>query len=81
MSEAPENIEAWFAELLHRHLAEQLAPMIMAINQLVAQLVEQLDARERLARRYLEDNAELRQVARLAENVRNATPTDATQVN
>jgi hypothetical protein len=80
-SDAPDNIEAWFAELLGRHLEAQLAPMIMAINELVAQLVEQVNIRERIARSYLEQNAELRvEVAKLAANVAamrdNSVPAD-----
>jgi hypothetical protein len=50
VSEAPNNIEVWFAELLSKNLEAQLCPMIMALNALVVQLVEQLEARERLAR-------------------------------
>jgi hypothetical protein len=74
-------LEALFADFLRRYLEAQLWPMLSAIDQLVAQLVEQLEARERIARSYLEQNRELRvEVARLAENVaamRNATTPDA----
>jgi hypothetical protein len=44
-----QDIDARFAELLDRHLGVHLCPLIEAINALVAQLVEQLEARERQA--------------------------------
>jgi hypothetical protein len=62
----------------HRHLGVHLCPLIEAINALIGQLVEQLEAREQIARSYCEQNAELRiEVAKLAANVaamRDATP-------
>jgi hypothetical protein len=48
--QAPLDIEALFVELLRRHLHDAMWPMMATIDRLVAQLAEQLDARERLAR-------------------------------
>jgi hypothetical protein len=80
-----EQIEAWLAEVLQRHLEAQLRPMIFAINALVVQLVEQVEIREQVNRDYLEQNRELRvEVAKLAANVatlRDATPPAAELVN
>jgi hypothetical protein len=78
MDSTDQEIDARFAEQLDRHLGAHLCPLIEAINALIGQLVEQIEARERIAQSYLEQNAELRiEVAKLAENVaamRNATP-------
>jgi hypothetical protein len=77
--------EQWFVGLFHKHMRDALWPMLSAIDRLVTQMVEQINIREQLAQRYLEDNRELRiEVAKLAANVaemRNAAPSDATQVN
>jgi hypothetical protein len=81
----PPDLEAWFVDRLHLHLRDALWPVITTIDRLLVQLVEQLDARERLARQYLEENAELRrEVAKLAANVaemRSPPPIDTTLVN
>lgn len=62
--------EAWVVDILRRHLLEQLWPIISTIDQLVTQLIEQVDAREKLAKRYLEENHALRvEVAKLVANV------------
>jgi hypothetical protein len=71
VSEAPDNIDMWFAELLRGHLEAQLAPMIITLNALIGELVEQVNIREKVNRDYLEQNRELRvEVSKLAENVR-----------
>jgi hypothetical protein len=85
VSETPDDIETWLAEILQRHLEAKLAPMIITLNALIEELVEQVNIRERVNRDYLEQNRELRvEVAKLAANVAalrdNPTPA-AAQVN
>jgi hypothetical protein len=78
--QSEQDIEALFVCLLRRHLTEQLSPLLVAINQLIGQLIEQVEIREQLARRDFEENHTLRiEVAKLAAIVtelRNGSPAD-----